>query len=81
MLVLRRITDAENDEFKRLVDLYREAFPEEERRDIEQLKVLLKEENSMFSMLSNMRVGWQVCWYIGILVLSIILSIWLCLQK
>ncbi len=41
MLVLRRITDAENDEFKRLVDLYREAFPEEERRDIEQLKVLL----------------------------------------
>ncbi len=48
MLVLRRITDAENDEFKRLVDLYREAFPEEERRDIEQLKVLLKEENSMF---------------------------------
>ena len=47
MITLRRITDAGNAEFRKLMKVYEEAFPEEERRDIGQLEKLLRTETAM----------------------------------
>lgn len=48
MVTLRRITNANDEEFDKLMQLYVEAFPLEERRDEGQLKVMLTEEPRMF---------------------------------
>ncbi len=48
MVNLRRITSAEDKDFKKLAELYIEAFPPEERRDISQLERLLKSQSEMF---------------------------------
>ena len=48
MITLRRITDAGNAEFRKLMKVYEEAFPEEERRDIGQLEKLLRTETAMY---------------------------------
>jgi ribosomal protein S18 acetylase RimI-like enzyme len=44
MVVLKRITNAENDSLNQLFPLYTEAFPPEERRDIDQLKYLIENQ-------------------------------------
>lgn len=48
MISLKRLTDAANDVFVRLAELYAEAFPIEERRELEQLKEMLKTEKAMY---------------------------------
>ena len=48
MVNLRRITSAEDKDFKKLAELYIEAFPSEERRDLSQLERLLKSQSEMF---------------------------------
>lgn len=48
MVNLRRITSAEDKDFKKLAELYIEAFPPEERREISQLERLLKSRDEMF---------------------------------
>lgn len=47
MISLRRIRSAEDATFQKLVALYTEAFPAEERREIAQLEELLREETLM----------------------------------
>lgn len=48
MVTLRRITDPADAVFPELVEVYTEAFPIEERRDLTQLKKLLQTEPAMF---------------------------------
>ncbi len=48
MITITRITEAEDSAFLCLTGLYQKAFPEEERRDIAQLKTLLQTEPSMY---------------------------------
>ncbi len=48
MVILRRITDALDPAFQRLMFLYEEAFPAEERRSFKQLPELLQYENNMY---------------------------------
>lgn len=48
MISLRRIRNAEDATFQKLVALYTEAFPAEERREIAQLEELLVKESKMF---------------------------------
>lgn len=48
MITLRRITLSEDVVFQKLVELYIEAFPIEERREIKQLEELLRDEPTMF---------------------------------
>ncbi len=48
MVTLRRITDARDKEFDKLIQLYTEAFPLEERRGEDQLKRMLAEESRMY---------------------------------
>lgn len=47
MVTLRKITNANDEEFGKLMQLYTEAFPLEERRDEEQLKKMLIDEPRM----------------------------------
>ena len=47
MISLRKITDAEDKDFQKLMELYQEAFPEEERRDLAQLGAMLQAEQRM----------------------------------
>ena len=42
MMQLIRITDSDDAFLKRLISLYEESFPLEERRPVEQLKRLIK---------------------------------------
>lgn len=48
MIAITQITDVEDSTFLKLTALYQEAFPEEERRDIAQLKELLQAEPAMY---------------------------------
>lgn len=48
MIKLIRITNPDDASLKQLVSLYEEAFPAEERRNIEQLKRLIVEQPSMY---------------------------------
>ncbi len=48
MVVLERIRSEKEAAFQRLAELYVEAFPPEERRDMDQLKELLGSEPDMF---------------------------------
>ncbi len=48
MLVLERITDVKATVLSKLVELYTEAFPAEERREISQLRELIEHESDMF---------------------------------
>ncbi len=48
MLTLERITTIDNAKIDSLFNLYQEAFPECERRDIETLKQLIEHEKQMF---------------------------------
>lgn len=48
MVTLRRITDPADEVFLKLVEVYTEAFPMEERRDISQLEDLLRTETAMY---------------------------------
>lgn len=68
MVVLKKITDADDVDFKELLKLYIEAFPEEERRDILQLEKMLSEESRMrFNavMSDNVLAGLFVYWDFG----------------
>ena len=47
MMQLIRITDSDDAFLKRLISLYEESFPLEERRPVEQLKRLIKSADSM----------------------------------
>ena len=47
MISLRKITDSEDKDFQKLMELYQEAFPEEERRDLAQLGAMLQAEQRM----------------------------------
>lgn len=47
MLNVRRITSAEDKDFMKLAELYIEAFPPEERREISQLENLLESRTEM----------------------------------
>lgn len=48
MITLRRISNSEDKDFLKLIPLYTEAFPAEERREVEQLKELLLHEPEMY---------------------------------
>lgn len=48
MITLSRITNPEESRFKRLTTLYTEAFPSEERREIQQLEEMLLAEPAMY---------------------------------
>lgn len=48
MMKLVRITKSDDNYLERLVPLYKEAFPVEERRDIEQLKHLIDKQPEMY---------------------------------
>ena len=48
MLQLRRITQIEDSVLDRLIELYKLSFPEEERRDIPQLKQMILELPEMY---------------------------------
>ena len=48
MVKLKRITRSENEVFKQLTELYIEAFPVEERRELKQLKAMLADEPDMY---------------------------------
>ncbi len=48
MITLNRITHPDHHSFQPLIALYKEAFPPEERRTIEQLKNLLPTESRMY---------------------------------
>lgn len=48
MVALKRITDPSSEDFVRLKELYTEAFPPEERRELQQLEELLQDEPSMY---------------------------------
>lgn len=48
MITLRRITDSKDSAFQKLTELYKEAFPQEERREIAQLEQLLSGEPLMY---------------------------------
>ena len=48
MVTLKRITQAEDEAFRKLTALYTEAFPVEERREIGQLGELLHTEPRTF---------------------------------
>ena len=48
MVTLKRITQAEDEAFRKLTALYTEAFPVEERREIGQLGELLHTEPAMY---------------------------------
>ena len=48
MITLSRMQNPGNAEFRRLMELYQSAFPLEERRDIDQLEMLVKSEPRMF---------------------------------
>lgn len=45
---MTRITNPDEVCFNRLMELYQEAFPAEERRDVEQLKRLIREKEAMY---------------------------------
>ena len=47
MVTLKRITQAEDEAFRKLTALYTEAFPVEERREIGQLGELLQDRKSV----------------------------------
>ena len=74
MVNLRRITSAEDKDFKKLAELYIEAFPPEERREISQLERLLKSRDEMFYNVVE-------CdgLYTGISEIFGILNIWRCM--
>ncbi len=68
MLTLRRITNASDEEFGKLMQLYTEAFPLEERRDEEQLREMLVGEPRMFFnavSCDGKLVGLFVYWNLG----------------
>lgn len=48
MILLRRITLLPDHDFVQLTELYTEAFPPEERREVKQLENLLQTESAMF---------------------------------
>lgn len=48
MLCLKRIMSPEMPEFRKLIRLYEEAFPKEERREVSQLSELLQQEPAMY---------------------------------
>lgn len=73
MIKLRRIISSEDADFKKLIALYTEAFPPEERRDISQLERLLLQRPAMFfnavecdGLLSGLFVYWNFgdFWYL-----------------
>ena len=72
MVTLKRITQAEDEAFRKLTALYTEAFPVEERREIGQLGELLQ---------WNVTVSLPGCLFIGISEVFITSNIWLFLLK
>lgn len=73
MIKLRRITSPEDADFKKLAELYTEAFPPEERRNIPQLEKLLQQQPDMYynaiecdGQLAGLFVYWnfQDFWYL-----------------
>ena len=73
MVTLKRITQAEDEAFRKLTALYTEAFPVEERREIGQLGELLHTEPVTVSL--------PGCLFIGISEVFITSNIWLFLLK
>lgn len=76
---LRRITSAEDKDFKKLAELYIEAFPPEERREISQLERLLKSRDEMFYNAWSVTESWPLVLYTGISEIFGILNIWRCM--
>ena len=73
MIELKRIQHPDNAEFVMLMELYESAFPQEERRDIDQLALLLETEDRMYfnaiyhdGNLSGIFVYWNLgdFWYL-----------------
>lgn len=67
MIVLNRIISADDLRLNRLIPLYEESFPENERRKIEQLKRMIENHTSMYfnaiecdGELSGMFVYWDM---------------------
>ena len=81
MITLTRITQPSDPLLGRLMPLYTEAFPPEERRQAAQLEKLLHTEQAMFLMRWNVKVNWPACSSIGISVVFITWNIWLYLPK
>ena len=81
MVTLKRITQAEDEAFRKLTALYTEAFPVEERREIGQLGELLHTEPAMYFNAVNVTVSLPGCLFIGISEVFITSNIWLFLLK
>lgn len=73
MIKMKRITSAQDADFRKLTELYFEAFPPEERRDILQLEHLLQHQENMYfnavecdGQLSGLFVYWNFgdFWYL-----------------
>lgn len=81
MVTLKRITQAEDEAFRKLTALYTEAFPVEERREIGQLGELLHTEPAMYFNAvecDGQLAGLFVYWDFGSFITS---NIWLFLLK
>lgn len=48
MIVLNRITDKQDSRLDQIIDLYVAAFPQEERRDLNQLRLLIEKADTMY---------------------------------
>lgn len=65
MLTIRRITNSDDQTILPLIDLYIRAFPEEERRDIDQLKRLVDTAHHMYFnavTIDNQLAGFFIYW-------------------
>lgn len=65
---LRRITSPGDEGFSQLMNLYMEAFPEEERRAVRQLEYLIQAEKSMYFNaieLDGDLAGFFIYWELG----------------
>ena len=70
MVNLIRITDPTDIRLQKLISLYEEAFPEEERRKIKQLKRLISERSEMYfnaietdGILAGLFIYWDMQFY------------------
>ena len=81
MVTLKRITQAEDEAFRKLTALYTEAFPVEERREIGQLGELLHTEPAMYFNAVECDGQLAGLFVIGISEVFITSNIWLFLLK
>ncbi|MGL4328255.1 MAG: GNAT family N-acetyltransferase, partial [Tannerellaceae bacterium] len=68
MIELNRITDKQDSRLDQIIDLYVAAFPEEERRDLNQLRLLIEQADNMYLNAieaNNTLCGFFIYWDMG----------------